>query len=248
MCMATFISPSFWPSYLLKPSSYPFFDPSYSSNSSPCPLSLAYFQHCTYWYQLPITMPTNNSSCLNPTFLLGLILNSSITVYTRRLMTTFLKECVLCNKSSRNGRMELTETLALCMINTEEAFVRIVMGKKTCTNVLMSHLRGSKRPQLHHFHAWPFSLMVLAQFIELIQSIMQFLGVRLNLLILYHMLPINSFWCKFEELSRRATWHKPSSKGFNDAVKWIRGWWLITYGWWRTWLQGLWIWVWLLLQ
>ena len=96
---------------------------------------------------------TNHSSCLNPTCQLGLILNSSITVYTRRLMTTFLKECVLCNKSSRNGRMELTETLALCMINTEEAFVRIVMGKKTCTNVLMSHLRGSKRPQLHHFQA-----------------------------------------------------------------------------------------------
>ena len=57
------------------------------------------------------------------------------------------------------------------------------------------HFQGSKRPQLHQFQAWHFSLMVLTQFIELIQAIMQFLGTWLEHLSLYHVLAINAYRC-----------------------------------------------------
>ena len=57
----------------------------------------------------------------------------------RRLTTVLLGECVLYNKSSGNGKIEFVETLACCVFNTEETFMRIVMSNGTCTVVLMGH-------------------------------------------------------------------------------------------------------------
>ena len=55
------------------------------------------------------------------------------------LTPVLLRECVLYNKSSGNGKIEFVETLVFYVFNTEEAFARIVMSNGTCTAVLMGH-------------------------------------------------------------------------------------------------------------
>ncbi|KAJ9691644.1 hypothetical protein PVL29_013746 [Vitis rotundifolia] len=63
----------------------------------------------------------------------------STTTCIRRLTAVLMGEFVLYNKSSGNGEIEFVETLACCVFNTEETFVRIVMSNGTCTAVLMGH-------------------------------------------------------------------------------------------------------------
>ena len=65
--------------------------------------------------------------------------NPSTIVCIRRLTPILLRECVLYNKFSGNGKIEFIETLVFYVFNTEEAFARIVMGNGTYTAVLMGH-------------------------------------------------------------------------------------------------------------
>ncbi|KAJ9682220.1 hypothetical protein PVL29_018210 [Vitis rotundifolia] len=115
------------------------------------------------------------SSCTPPTLvphltrLLGAMSKPSTAMCIRKLTTVLLRECVLHNKFNGNGKMEsievrvmkLAETHAFYVLNTGEAFARIIMSNGIRTVVLrgrsylvkgywLFHCKPNRRQDCHH--------------------------------------------------------------------------------------------------